>query len=73
MPVRKHRAKLPKVGTVLSRQYLGRTVKATVVEVRPDISRVLVEMEGNRYTSLSAAAKALVGHETNGWQFWGLE
>ena len=29
-----------------------------------------VEFEGARYPSLSAAAKAVTGHSTNGWRFW---
>ena len=72
MPVRKKRTVFPEIGAKLVGRSSGRTREATVVEVRPDVGRVAVEMGGRRYNSLSAAAKEVVGHETNGWKFWGL-
>lgn len=32
-----------------------------------------LEVNGARYDSPSGAAVAVVGHETNGWKFWGLQ
>lgn len=73
MPVKKKRSVFPEVGAKLVGRSGGRTHEATVVEVRPDVGRVAVEMGGRRYNSLSAAARAVQGHEINGWRFWGLD
>ena len=73
MPVRKQRTDFPKIGTKLVGRSRGQIVEAVVVAVRPDVGRVVVEMNGRRYNTLSAAAKAAVGNETNGWRFWGLD
>ena len=72
MPARKKRTVFPVIGTKLLRRSRGRTQEATVVEVRPDVGRVVVEMDGRRYNTLSAAAREVVGYQINGWVFWGL-
>ena len=73
MPKRKTRTKFPPVGTVLKKQVHNDLVLAKVVSVNESTGRVAVEMNGVTYSTLSAAAKALTGHATNGWKFWGLE
>ena len=74
MPARKKRNEFPQIGSKLIHRSRGKgpTAEAIVVEVREDIGQFAVEMNGKRYESLSAAARALVGHQVNGWKFWGL-
>lgn len=57
--------RLPMPGTVLSRQYKGRTV---VVTILPNG----FEYEGEVYRSLSAVAKAVTGTHWNGYHSFGL-
>jgi len=52
-------------GTMLQRQYKGRTVRVTVL---PDG----FEHEGERYKSLTAVAQAVTGQHWNGRLFFGL-
>ena len=60
-----HDPRLPIPGTVLSRQYRGRTVQVRVLSSGFDY-------EGERYRSLSAIAKAVTGSHWNGHLFFGL-
>jgi hypothetical protein len=55
-------------GTKLVGHLKGRTFSATVV-LGPS-GESLVEMDGTRYPSLSAAGKAAAGYPVNGWRFW---
>lgn len=52
-------------GTVLTREYKGRTVRVTVLAVG-------FECHGQRYKSLTAVAKAVTGKHWNGHHFFGL-
>ncbi|MBS0208864.1 MAG: DUF2924 domain-containing protein [Planctomycetes bacterium] len=52
-------------GTVLKREYKGRTVRATVLADG-------FECEGERYRSLTAVVKAVTGQHWNGFHFFGL-
>ena len=73
MPVSKKRTVFPEIGAKLVGRSRGRTYEATVVGVRRNVGRVEIEMGGRRYSSLSAAAREVLGHQTNGWVFWGLD
>jgi len=55
----------PTAGTVITRQYKGRTLSVTVLADG-------YEYEGQRYGSLSAVAKAVTGSHWNGNLFFGL-
>jgi len=57
--------RLPMPGTVLSREYKGRTVQVTVLDGG-------FEYEGAVYRSLSAVARAVTGSHWNGYHFFGL-
>ena len=57
--------RLPMPGTVLTREYKGRTV---VVTILPDG----FEYEGKVYKSLSAVARAVTGTHWNGYHFFQL-
>jgi len=57
--------RLPMPGTVLSRQYKGRTV---IVTILPNG----FEYEGKVYRSLSAVARAVTGTHWNGYHFFNL-
>lgn len=54
---------LPMAGTVITRQYKGRTIQVTV-------RREGYEYEGDFYASLSAVAKAVTGSHWNGNLFF---
>ncbi|MFN0137989.1 MAG: DUF2924 domain-containing protein [Phycisphaerae bacterium] len=58
--------RLPPVGVAITREYKGRTLTVTVLHDG-------FEFEGERYTSLSAVAKAVTGSHMNGFRFFGLE
>jgi len=73
MPRKIKREKLPQVGSVFEKLFRGRTVRATVISIDPSIGHVRLEVNGTQYKSPSAAAKALAGHEINGWVFWGMD
>ena len=65
----------PLVGDRLVHKFRGRPgeVVAEVVSVDQKKGTVAVQIGGEAYTSLSAAAKSVSGYETNGWQYWGLK
>ncbi len=52
-------------GTILLRQYAGRTVQVQVREQG-------FEYDGQIYTSLTAVAKQITGRHWNGFHFFGL-
>ena len=57
--------RLPPPGTLITRQYKGRTLEVTVLEHG-------FEHEGEVYRSLSAAAKAITGSHCNGYLWFRL-
>jgi hypothetical protein len=57
--------RLPMPGSVLTREYRGRSVAVTVL-------RNGFDWEGQVYKSLSAVAKAVTGSHWNGYLFFGL-
>ena len=56
--------RLPAPGTVITRDFKGRTIEVTVL-------RDGFEFEGEHYKSLSAIAKAATGAHWNGFHFFG--
>ena len=58
-------SKMPTPGTVLTRQYKGRTIQATILPTG-------FEYEGEVYKSLTAIAKQVTGTHWNGHLFFGL-
>lgn len=73
MPQKKSRKQLPKKGTVLKAIYGNKQFEATVIKVDLGKQKVVIECEGKVFQSLSSAAKAITGHDRNGWEFWGVE
>lgn len=59
-------ARLPVPGTILVREYKGRSVQVRVLEKG-------FEFEGEMYRSLSAVAKTVTGSHVNGFQFFRLQ
>lgn len=57
--------RLPIPGTVLAREYKGRTVRVTVLDDGFDYA-------GELYSSLTAVARAVTGSHWNGYDFFGL-
>jgi len=55
--------RIPSVGTVIVRQYKGRTLKVKVVADG-------FEHEGERFSSLTAVAQAITGSHLNGYRFF---
>jgi hypothetical protein len=74
MTTKRHRTKIaresPPPGITLTGRFKGQTYSATIVEEKDLSSGRAVEYDGSRYTSLSAAARAITGHPINGWRFW---
>ena len=60
-----HDKRLPMPGTVLTREYRGRTIAVTVLDNG-------FEYQGTVYRSLTAVAKAVTGQHWNGPFFFGL-
>jgi len=58
-------ARLPSVGTIISRRWHGRELRLLVLQDG-------YELDGVRYASLSEAARAVTGAHWNGKLFWGL-
>jgi hypothetical protein len=73
MPQRKTRKQLPRVGTVLVGKSHGKQHRATVISADEPSGRVMVIVGRRQFASLSAAAKAVTGHDVNGWVFWGVD
>lgn len=48
-------------------------VEVEVVDVDRERGFVSVRMGGKIYPTLSAAAKEVAGHASNGWVYWGLK
>ena len=61
---------LPKVGTELVHKYKGTAFAARVVADTSVKSGRAVELDGKRYSTLTAAARAITGRAVNGWVFW---
>ncbi|MCC7424473.1 MAG: DUF2924 domain-containing protein [Planctomycetaceae bacterium] len=62
---RHHDDRVPMPGSVITREYKGRTERVTVLAEG-------FEWAGDAYPSLSAVAKAITGSHTNGFLFFGL-
>ena len=65
----------PQQGDRLVHRFIDeeRQVVAEVIFVDRQTGRVTVRIGEKTYASLSAAARAIAGHPTNGWIFWGLK
>jgi hypothetical protein len=61
---------LPPVGTTLTATYRGQPHTAVIVEAKDRPGGRVVKYGDQLFASLSAAAKAVTGHATNGWVFW---
>ena len=61
---------LPPVGTTLTAKDKGQPHTAVIVEAKERPAGRAVEYGDQLFSSLSAAAKAVTGHSTNGWVFW---
>jgi hypothetical protein len=61
---------LPPVGTTLTGRSRGQSHTAVIVEAKDRPAGRAVECGDQLFASLSAAAKAVTGHSTNGWVFW---
>ena len=61
---------LPPVGTTLTGRSRGQSHTAVIVEAKDRPAGRAVECGDQLFASLSAAAKAVTRHPTNGWLFW---
>jgi hypothetical protein len=61
---------LPPVGATLTATYKGQSHTAVIVEAKDRPTGRAVQYGDQLFASLSAAAKAVTGHSTNGWLFW---
>ena len=60
-----HDPRLPMPGSVIVKEYRGRTLEIHVLDSG-------FEFDGRRFSSLSALAKEVTGTKWNGWAFFGL-
>jgi hypothetical protein len=60
-----HDARLPLAGSLLMKDYRGRTILVRVLDHG-------FEYDGRKFTSLSAIAQDITGTKWNGWTFFGL-
>jgi hypothetical protein len=74
MTTKRHRKKiarqLPPVGTTLTARHRGEPYTAVIVEAKDRPAGRAVKYGDQLFASLSAAAKGVTGHSTNGWVFW---
>jgi hypothetical protein len=61
-----HNPRLPMPGTILTREYRGKTIQVMVLDKG-------FEFEGQLYRSLTAIAEAVTGSHWNGRQFFGIK
>jgi hypothetical protein len=61
---------LPPTGSQLSARYRGQEFIAEVIAAEGGEGARVLEFQGARYASLSAAAKVITGNSVNGWRFW---
>ena len=61
---------LPPVGTTLAARHKGEPHTAVIVEAKDRPAGRAVKYGDQLFASLSAAAKAVTGHPTNGWPSW---
>jgi len=61
---------LPSEGTTLTATYKGQPHTAVIVVAKDRPAGRAVECGDQLFASLSAAAKGVTGHPTNGWLFW---
>jgi hypothetical protein len=61
---------LPKVGTELYAQYNGKEYKAKIIKDNDSWKGKVLLYNGEKYHSLSMAARAITLYSTNGWKFW---
>lgn len=64
----------PRQGELLMHRFRNgvKAAVAKVIEVDKATNRVVVELGGKTFQSLTAAAEAVTGNTENGWLFWGL-
>jgi len=60
----------PKVGSRFEKTYNGKSRTLLVVE---NEGRICFRMDGETFSSPTAAAKTLTKNEVNGWKFWGMD
>lgn len=74
MTTRRQRRKIARqlrpVGTTLAATYKGQPHTAIIVEAKDRPPGRAVKYGDQLFGSLSAAARAVTGHATNGWVFW---
>ena len=64
-PKAKKRNQLPAVGTIVTKEYKGKTIEVEVLKKG-------FRFEGRVFNSLSAVAREITGTHWNGWSFFGL-
>lgn len=69
MPKRKRREP-PEVGGTFERTYKAKVYRLRIVRVEGGVG---FKLGGKLYQTPTAAAKAVVGRDVNGWVFWGIE
>jgi len=63
---------LPQVGTKYYKKFKDKHYTAEIIRDDKDKNVRLIEMNGKRYRTMSAAAKVITKDAVNGWRFWKL-
>lgn len=61
---------IPAIGTVLIGKFKGVPYRAKIVKDAGSQNGKAIEYSGVKYSSMTAAAKAITKQPTNGWRFW---
>ena len=61
---------LPKVGTKLYRSFKNIQYTAEIVKDNEGSKGRLIELHGERFHTMSVAAKVITRCSVNGWRFW---
>lgn len=64
---------IPAIGSVLIGKFKGVPYRAKIVKDAGGHSGKAVEYAGAKYSSMTAAAKAITKQPTNGWRFWKIQ
>ena len=67
---RRIKRELPAVGTILKGKFKGKPYTAKVVKDKTNVEGRSIKYDNKLYSSMTAAAKAIMKQSVNGWRFW---
>ncbi len=64
---------MPAIGSILVGKFKGVPYRAKIVKDAGSQNGKAIEYSGAKYSSMTAAAKAITKQPTNGWRFWKIQ